>query len=118
MEKTKPFCKMTPDEYYDFLWSYTTFDKTREQLIEDLEITEEEEKYLDEVLNYLKSRVEIHEKEGRPNPSYAFYLVEYLEEAVDEGVPEETVREIEKALDENDEEKLADAIKKAWGIRE
>lgn len=45
MEKTKPFCKMTPDEYYDFLWSYTTFDKTREQLIEDLEITEEEEKY-------------------------------------------------------------------------
>ena len=37
---------MTPDEYYDFLWSYTTFDKTREQLIEDLEITEEEESIL------------------------------------------------------------------------
>lgn len=64
------------------------------------------------------SGLEIHEKEGRPNPSYAFYLIEYLEEAVDEGVPEETVREIEKALDENDEEKLADAVKKAWEIRE
>lgn len=118
MKKTKPFREMTTDEYYDFVWSYTTFDKTKEQLIKDLEITNEELPYLDEALEYLKSREEIHKKEGLPSPSYAYYLIEYLEDEVDKGVPEDIVEEIEKALAENNKENLGKAVERAFGISE
>jgi len=96
MKKVKPFSEMTPEESYEFLWSYTTFDKTKEELIRDLELSDEEQVYLDEALDYLKSRVEVHEKEGRPSPSYAFYLVEYIEDELDEGIPRGVTEKLEK----------------------
>lgn len=89
---------MTPEEYYEFLWTYKTFDKTKEQLINDLELSEEAQKYLGEALEYCKSRVEAHESEGQPSPSYAFYLVEYIDDELDPGVPKEITEKLKKAV--------------------
>lgn len=89
---------MTTIEYYDFLWNYTTFDKTREELILDLELSEEEQQYLDEALEFYKSQEDIRIKQGKNSATYAFYLVEFLEERLDEGVPKEITEEIERHL--------------------
>lgn len=97
MTKNKPISQMTPKEYYEFLWTYQTFDKTREQLIKDLELSPEAQKFLDEALEYCKSRVKIHKEEGLPSPSFAFYLMEYIEDELDLGVPKEITEKYKKA---------------------
>ena len=98
--KLKPFKEMTQQEYYDFLWSYTTFDKSKDELIRDLELDAKEQKILDEALAYYRSRVEVHKKEGRPSPTYAFYIMEYIDEELDEGIPRELMRRIVKEADD------------------
>lgn len=115
MKEKKSYSEMTPEEYYEFLWTYTTFDKTREQLIRDLELSVDEQEFLDEALKYLKSRVEVHKKEGRPSPSYAFYLIESIDEELDPGIPREITDMIKRTVRNGHElpTEVADMLERA-----
>lgn len=93
------FKDMNPEQYTDFLYSYTIFDKNPEQIASDLELSTEEAIYIPEAIRALKLQAVERQPKGLPSPDNAYFLTEFIEERMDEIPPE-----IKKMLSEIENE--------------
>lgn len=82
------FENTSPEQYMDFLYNYTIFDKSPEQIASDLELDSEESIHIPEAIHTLKLQSVERQQKGLPSKDNAYFLTEFIDERLDEIPPE------------------------------
>lgn len=82
------FENMSPEQYTDFLYNYTIFNKSPEQIARDLDLNTEEAIHIPEAIRALKLQSVERQLKELPSLDNAYFLTEFIEERMEELPPE------------------------------